>query len=414
MERIWITGRGVLCPLGNTPEALADALEQCSSAVRPLAGPAAMGFTPYGCVGAPLPGEPATEALFDPAWPALLTALLDRTSVLALRAAQSAWADAGLAADRFDTERAGVAWGSGMGGASTLEQAYGDLLAPVPRRVHPFTVVRAMHNASASHIGMQLNLQGPLTLISNACASAAQALGEAMHWLRAGRADVVLAGGAEAPLAPGVVRAWQSMGVLAKTDAEQAAHSCRPFDRRRSGLVLGEGAGALVLERESHARARGARPLAVLAGYGASNDATHLSRPEEAGQVRAMRQALKDADLHPAEVGHVNAHGTGTPVGDGVEARSVHEVFGGHRPALSAGKALHGHLLGAAGAVEAIAAIEALRRGRVPPTAHLRETDCSEWVDVVHGLPRELPLQAVLSNSFAFGGANASLVFTRA
>lgn len=414
MERVWVTGRGVQSPLGHTPEALADALEQCRSGVRLLAGDAAMGLTPYSCLGATLQAEPDTEALFDPSWPASLNAMLDRTSVLALRAAQDAWADAGLSAGAFDPHRAGVAWGSGMGGAGTTEQAYRDLLAPVPRRLHPFTVVRAMHNAGASHIAMRHGLQGPLMVVSNACASAAQAIGEAMHWLQAGRADVVLAGGAESLLVPGVIRAWQAMGVLAKVDADQAERSCRPFDRRRSGLVLGEGAGALVLERESHARARGARPLAVLAGYGASNDAAHLSRPEQAGQVRAMRQALQAAGLHPAEVGHVNAHGTGTPVGDAVEARSVHEVFGGHRPAVSAGKAVHGHLMGAAGAVEAIASLEALRRGRVPPTAHLHEPDCAEWIDVVVEAPREAPLQAVLSNSFAFGGANAALVFTHA
>lgn len=413
-ERIWITGRGVVSPLGRTPEALADALEQRRSGVRLLAGDAAMGLTPYSCLGATLQAEPDTATLLDPAWPAALNTLLDRTSVLALLAAQDAWADAGLAPGRFDPQRAGVAWGSGMGGAHTTEQAYGDLHAAAPRRLHPFTVVRAMHNAGASHIAMRHGLQGPLMVVSNACASAAQALGEAWHWLQAGRADVVLAGGAESLLVPGVIRAWQAMGVLAKVDDEHPERSCRPFDRRRSGLVLGEGAGALVLERERHARARGARPLAVLAGYGASNDAVHLSRPEQDGQVRAMSQALQSAGLHPAEVGHVNAHGTGTPVGDAVEARSVHAVFGPHRPAVSAGKALHGHLMGAAGAVEAIASIEALRRGRVPPTAHLQEADGAEWIDVVADAPRERPLQAVLSNSFAFGGANAALVFTHA
>lgn len=414
MTRVWITGRGVLCPLGSTPEELADALEQRRSAVQRLPGDAALGVTPYHVVGAPLPAEAGRHDELDPAWSTSLTTLLDRTSVLALRAAQQAWADAGLAEGRFDPQRAGVAWGCGMGGTGTTEQAYRDLLAPVPRRLHPFTVVRAMHNAAASHIAILHNLQGPLMVCANACASSAQAIGEAMHWLRSGRADVVIAGGAETPLAPGVVRAWQAMGVLARADAEQPETSCRPFDRRRSGLVLAEGAGALVLEREAHARARGARPLAVLAGYGASNDAVHLSRPDAAGQVRAMRQALAEAGLHPAEVGHVNAHGTGTPVGDAVEARSVHEVFGAHRPAVSAGKALHGHLIGAAGAVEAIAALEALRRGRVPPTAHLRDNDCTEWVDVVTDRPRDLPLQAVLSNSFAFGGANAALVMAQA
>jgi len=414
MKQVWITGRGVYSPIGTTPDALADALEQQHSGLRLLAGDAAMGLTPYSCVGAPLAMEPATAALVDPAWPNALVSLLDRSAVLGLRAAQAAWLDAGLCAGAFEPERGAVAWGSGMGGAGATEQSYADLLAPTPRRLHPYTVVRSMNNATGAHIAIRHGMQGPLLTVSNACASAAQAIGEGLHWIRAGRADVVLVGGAEAMLVPGVMRAWQAMGVLAKVDADHAERSCRPFDRRRSGLVPGEGAGALVLESEAHARGRGARPLAVLAGFGSSCDAVHLSRPDEAGQMRAMRQALADAGLQPAQVGHVNAHGTGTPVGDAVEAHAIHGVFGEHRPAVSSGKAVHGHLMGAGGAVELIAALEALRRGRVPPTAHLQDSDCSEWVDLVQHAPLAQPLEAVMSNSFAFGGSNASLVLRAA
>lgn len=406
-QEVWITGRGVRCPIGDTPQSLADALEQQRSGVTLFPGEAAMGLTPYTLPAAPV------DAQLDPAWPHTLVSLLDRGSVLALRAAQDAWTDAGLTSGGVDPLRAAVAWGCGMGGAATTEQSYCDLLAPLPRRLHPYTVVRTMANAAASHIAMRHDLRGPLLAVSNACASAAQAIGEGMHWIRAGRADLVMVGGSEALLTPGVLRAWQAMGVLAKVDADHVKRSCRPFDRRRSGLVLGEGAGALVLESAAHARARGARPLAVLAGYGSSCDATHLSRPDEAGQIRAMQQAIDDAGLQAAEVGYVNAHGTGTPVGDAVEARSLHAVFGSHRPAVSAGKALHGHLMGAGGAVELIASVEALRRGCVPPTAHLQDSDCSEWVDAVHGAPRHLALQAVLSNSFAFGGTNAALLLKR-
>jgi 3-oxoacyl-(acyl-carrier-protein) synthase len=424
MTRVWVTGCGVLSPIGADPEALADALEQQHSGVAPLAADATLGVEAGSTVVAALPGDSGAP---DRAWPSALVSLLDRTSVLALRAAEAAWRDAGLApagagkdgasaavASALDPARVGVAWGCGTGGAGTSERSYLDLLASPPRRLHPYTVVRTMNNAPAAHIAMRHGLQGPLLAVSNACASAAQAIGEALWWIRAGRADLVVVGGSEALLLPGVIRAWQAMAVLARPDAANPAHSCRPFDRRRNGLVLGEGAGALVLESEAHARARGARRLAELAGYGCSSDAVHLSRPDEAGQQRAMCQALADAGLAPQQIGHVNAHGTGTPVGDAVEARSIQAVFGTHRPAVSAGKALHGHLMGAGGAVELIAALQALRRGRVPPSAHVDDSDCDAWIDLVRGAPRELPMQAVLSNSFAFGGTNAALVLRAA
>ncbi|MEO8296939.1 MAG: beta-ketoacyl-[acyl-carrier-protein] synthase family protein [Burkholderiales bacterium] len=416
MHRVWITGRGVVSPLGSTPDALADALEQQRSGVRLLPGAAALGITPYTCVGASIGNDPGGADVADPQWSASLLALLDRNAMLGLRAAQAAWQDAGLAQASLDPQRAALAWGCGMGGAATAEQSYADLFAPSPRRLHPYVVVRTMNNAAAAHIAMRHGLQGPLLSVSNACASAAQAIGEGMHWVRSGRADLVVVGGSEALLVPGVIRAWQAMGVLARTDLQQPEASCRPFDRRRNGLVLGEGAGALVLESEAHARARGARPLAELAGYGSSCDATHLSRPDEAGQVRAMRQALQDAGLQPAQVGHLNAHGTGTPVGDAVEARSIHAVFGGDgpRPAVAATKALHGHLMGASGAVELIASLEALRRGRLPPSAHVSDSDCLAWIDLIEGAVRSVPVEAVMSNSFAFGGANASLVLRHA
>jgi 3-oxoacyl-(acyl-carrier-protein) synthase len=411
MNEVWVTGRGLLTPLGDDPVAFAASLEAQRSGVRLLEAPgdARMGIAPRSCVVAALPGEVAPGA----GWPNSLVSLLDRVSLLGLRAAESAWADAGLQGTSIDPTRAGVSWGTGMGGAATAEQSYVELLTVAQPHLHPYTVVRAMNNACAAHVAMRLGLQGPMLAFSNACASAAQAIGEAMHLIRAGRADVVLAGGAEALLAPGVIRAWQSMGVLARPDGDRPEHSCRPFDTQRSGLVLGEGAGALVLERATHARARGAVPLAVLCGYGCSSDAAHLSRPDQAGQVRAMTLALADAGLVPADVGHVNAHGTGTKVGDAVEAMSIAAVFGAHRPAVTATKALHGHLMGAGGAVELIATIEALRRGMVPPSAHVRSSDCEAWIDLVRDAPRPLPLRAALSNSFAFGGTNAVLVVRR-
>ena len=249
-----------------------------------------------------------------------------------------------------------------------------------------------------------------MTAVSNACASSAQAIGEALRQIRRGEADLVLAGGAEAMLYPGMLRAWQAMGVMARPDPERPEQSCRPFDAARAGLVLGEGAAALVLESESHARRRGARPLAELAGYGSSCDALHLSRPDAAGQLRAMQAALADAGLQPAQIGYVNAHGTATDIGDAAEAQSLAALFGPRGVPVSATKALHGHLLGGGGALELVAAVQALRRGRLPATAHLRTSELETQIDIVRDTPRVQRIGAVMSNSFAFGGSNAVLV----
>jgi 3-oxoacyl-(acyl-carrier-protein) synthase len=411
MTQVWITGQAVVCPLGDTPTQLADALQTQRSGVRAYPGEARFGIAPY--VAA------AVERPLGVGWPQQQLALLDRTAQLGLEAALAAWADAGLArpeagaAPSEAASRRAVAWGTGMGGTTTLDAAYVELLSAERPRIHPYTVVRSMANATAAHVAMSLQLQGPQLAVSNACASSAQAIGEAMQMIRSGRADVVLAGGSESMLVPASVRAWQAMGVLARPDAEAPPQSCRPFDRQRSGLVLGEGAGALVLESEAHARARGARPLAELAGYGCSCDATHLSRPDQAGQERAIRAALSEAALPPEAVGYINAHGTGTEVGDAVEAASIAAVFGAYRPAVSSSKALHGHLMGAGGAVELIAALQVLSRGVAPPSAHVRESDCLDLIDLVLGAPRPLQTEAVMSNAFAFGGTNVVLLARR-
>lgn len=407
-QRIWITGRGLVTPIGHSVDEFAASLESGRSGLKSFPADASVGLAPY--VTAPVTGDPSLGR----SWPVNQQSLLDRVATLGLAAAQSAWAEAGLPAQAPDPERAALAWGTGMGGAGTMEVAYSEMLLTTRKRVHPYSVVRGMVNASAAHIAMWHAIRGPVMPYSNACASSAQAIGEAMYLLRSGRADVAIAGGCEALLVGGVVRAWQAMGVLAKPDPDHPEQSCRPFDSRRGGLVLGEGAGAVVLETEAHARARGARPIAELAGYGLSCDATHISRPDEAGQVRAMRAAMKDAGLTPHEVGHVNAHGTGTDVGDAVEAGSIAAAFGSARPLVNATKALHGHLMGAGGAVELIAALAALERRSVPPTAHVRDTDCEATIDLVRHSPRALESDAVMSNSFAFGGTNVVLVARRA
>jgi len=401
-QHVWVTGLGACSALGPTAEALAEALEQGRSGVRRHAGKPERGLDDYVAAA-------VTQALGAGLPPAQLN-LYDRSSLLSLQAAQEAWAQAGLPAAAPLPLRAAVAWGTGLGGAQSLEQSYTELLTRERPRIHPYTVLRTMGNASAAHLALRYQLRGGMTAVSNACASSAQAIGEALRQIRRGEADIVLAGGAEAMLQPGMLQAWQAMGVMARPDPEHPEQSCRPFDRVRAGLVLGEGAAALVLESEAHARARGARPLAELAGYGTSCDAVHLSRPDADGQLRAMRAALDDAGLHPAEIGYVNAHGTATEVGDAVEAASLAALFGPRGVPVSATKALHGHLLGGGGALELVAALQALRRGRLPATAHLRESELDGLVDLVRDQPRSQRIGALMSNSFAFGGSNAVLV----
>lgn len=403
--RVWITGLGALSAVGSGAEALADALQAGRSGISAQPGSEAHGLRPFAAAV-------VTEAL-APHLPPAQRNLYDRHSLLALEAAAQAWAQAGLPATAPDPDRAAVAWGTGLGGSNSLEASYQQMFTATPPRVHPYTVVRVMANSAGSHLAMRHQLRAAQLAVSNACASSAQAIGEALWLLRNGRADLVLVGGSEAMLNTGSALGWQAMGVMAPLDAEAPAHSCRPFDDARQGLVLGEGAAALVLETEAHARARGAQPLAELAGYGHSVDAVHLSRPDADGQARAMRAALQDAGLTPDDVGYINAHGTATEVGDAVEAASIEAVFGTRAVPVSATKALHGHLIGAGGALELVATVQALRRGALPPSAHVRTSRLSAQVDLVLGEARHTTAAAAISNSFAFGGSNVTLAVRR-
>jgi 3-oxoacyl-[acyl-carrier-protein] synthase II len=274
-----------------------------------------------------------------------------------------------------------------------------------------------MNNAAGSNVAVRNGLRGPFANYSTACSSSAMAIGEAMLAIQAGRADAIVAGGAEALLTPGTLAAWQALRTLAPADMQDAAASCKPFDKRRSGLVLGEGAAAFVLEEESHARSRGAKIHALLTGYGNSCDAVHMSRPDRDGQVRAMREALAQAGLQPTEIGYINAHGTATTVGDVVEAEAINAVFGAAAAEVrvSSTKSMHGHLLGGAGALELAVALLALEEGIVAPTAHLEEPDpACKLRHVPLRAERIAPPRAVMSNSFAFGGSNVVLIAERA
>ena len=402
MREVCITGYGVVCPLGDDMAVFDDALFSGRSAVRAhrLA----------------LPGSDAVDvpvaacAFQDGAMRAPSRLPLDRGTAMALAAAESATQAAGLAPGTFDGDRLGIFWGSGMGGAATFDATCRALYAE-QRRIRPTSVVTGMPNAPLAELGLRFGARGAAIAYACACASAAVAIGEAMLAIRSGRIDVAIVGGSDALLSPGVIGAWQAMRVLAPGGGADAARACRPFAADRAGFALGEGAAALVLEADSHAQARGASQSIRLAGYATNCDGLHITQPDPSGQARAMVAALRDAGLQAADIGHVNAHGTATQAGDAAEAESLKRVFGSTPPAVTASKAILGHLLGAGGAVELVATLRALARRCAPPTAHVERLDDAFEIDLVRGAVRPLPqLRHAMSNSFAFGGTNAVLV----
>jgi 3-oxoacyl-[acyl-carrier-protein] synthase II len=408
-RRVAITGIGVVSALGNNLEDFRAALAAGRCGVRSLPEEVTRGSGVQ--VGALVDWD--ATAHFKGAE----AGSLDRVSQFALTAAAQALAASGLDLAGADRNRIGVYWGTGMGGAHTLETAYSTVYGKNDFRLRPLSVVMAMNNAAGSNVAVKWGLRGPFANFSTACSSSAMAIGEAASAIRSGRADAVLAGGSEALLTPGMLAAWQALRTLAPADAADAAASCKPFDKRRGGLVLGEGAAAVLLEEESAARARGAPILAILSGYGNSCDAAHMSKPDRDGQVRAMRQAFAEAGLAPADIGYVNAHGTATIVGDVVECEAIREVFGdaAMRVPVSSTKSMHGHLLGGAGALELAAALMPFKDGLIPPTANLVDVDpgCAVRHVPVKAERAEIP-RAVMSNSFAFGGSNVVLIAERA
>jgi 3-oxoacyl-[acyl-carrier-protein] synthase II len=341
--------------------------------------------------------------------------MLDRVSQFALAAAGQAITEAGLDTAREDSQRIGVALGTGMGGAQTMDEGYQTLYGQASERLKPFTVLTAMTNAPASWIANRYDLTGPNLTYSTACSSSAVAIGEAWQKIGSGEADIMLAGGSEAPLSFGTLKAWEALRTLASEDPRNPAASCKPFAADRSGLVLGEGAAVLVLEEFEHARARSAPMVAELCGYGLYTDCAHLTRPTVAGQVGAMRRALASAGMAPDTVDYINAHGTGTLANDPVETAAIKEVFGpsAYELPVSSTKGAHGHLLGAAGALELAAAILAMETGSIPPTLHLYARDPECDLDYVPLTARNVQLRTVMSNSFAFGGTNAVLIAQR-
>lgn len=396
MRRVVITGMGTVNALAHNVPGTFAALREGRCGIGPLTFRDADRLSIR--IGAMIHDwEPSQH--FD----ARSLPLYDPATQYALVAGREAMAMAGL--PNGLGHRGGVILGTAAGGLSTWEDSYRAVFAEGKNRVSPLVVPRLMHNAAASHLSIAFGLKGPVFSTSSACASSNHAIGLAMQLIRSGAADVMLAGGAEATLTFGGVKAWEGLRVL-------APDACRPFSANRKGMVIGDGAGVLVLEAEDHARARGARILAEVAGFGMSADAGDIVAPDPEGAAAAMRLALVDAGMGAEEVGYINAHGTGTLANDRSEAAAIRQVFG-HAPPVSSTKSMHGHAIGATGALEALACVMALREGALPPTIsyEMQDPDCA--LDVVPNLVRKAQVTAALSNAFAFGGLNAVLALRR-
>ena len=405
MRRVAVTGLGAVSALGVGVQAFWDGLVAGRSGVRRIAQFDPSAYLVQAAAEVPEfePGEHFDAAQSD---------MLDRFAQFALVAAGEACRAAGLELTDADRSRAGVAIGSGMGGVVTQDDRYHKLYAEGTTRLHPFSIPRIMNNAAAAQVSMRWGLGGPTLSLATACAAAAHAIGEAAEIIRADRADVMIAGGAEAPIAPGVLRCWEAMRVLAPASGGDPSRVCRPFSRDRLGMVLGEGAGIVVLESWDRATARGAPILAELAGYAATSDAAHITQPGVEAPARALAIALDQARLAPPDVDYVNAHGTATRLNDSTETAIIKRAFGpaARRLAISSTKAAHGHAMGASAALELIATVLAIRNGVVPPTLNYTQLDPECDLDYVPNNAREMPVRAAVSNSFAFGGLNAVLV----
>ncbi len=341
--------------------------------------------------------------------------LLDRFSQFALIAAREAVERSGYQAPEAERPRFGVVVGTGMGGAGTFDEGYFNLYSKQATRLHPFTIPKIMHNAATSQICMEYGAQGPALATATACSSSGHAIGEAFHLIKFGMADAILAGGADAPITYGMMRCWESVRVLASGNGNPAT-ACRPFSADREGMVMGEGSGIVMLEELEHARKRGARIYGEICGYGLSSDASHITQPTVDGPARAIRMALEEAAANPEEVDYVNAHGTGTRLNDPTETKVIKKVFGEHarKVAVSSTKSMHGHTMGATGAIELVATVMAIDRGVIPPTANYHTPDPECDLDYVPNEAREKPVRFAISNSFAFGGLNAVLAVRQA
>lgn len=396
-RRVVVTGLGAVSGLGTTVADFWSALSTGRSAIAPL-GVHAQGTKIQ--VGAVVP-EFNPELYFS----SEQLPLLDRFSQYAVLAGRAALTDAGLTVGDDGVTHAAAIIGTGCGGKQTDEETYARLYKEQKNRAHPLTIPRGMPSAAASMVSMHLGIAGPVFSVTSACASGAHAAAQGRMMIQAGMVDVALVGGTDAPFTHGLLMAWDALRVVSND-------TCRPFCKDRSGMVLGEGAGMLVLESEAHAKRRGARIYAELAGCGMSADAGHITRPDVHGIARAIDSALKDADIAPGAVDYVNAHGTGTMANDLAETAALHRVFGHHAQHLpvSSTKSMHGHALGASSALELVATVLAVHHNLLPPTANFTEPGDGCDLDYVPNQARSQRVNVAISNSFAFGGLNVVLV----
>jgi nodulation protein E len=401
MRRVAITGVGIISALGANRSQFWQALAAGRSGIGPIQsvdrtlltfanGAEVQGFRP------------------EDHFPARTLDMLDRFAQLGVVAAREAVADAGIDLTPELKERSAVITGTTVGGQGSNQRVFDDLYLAKKRRPAVLTIPRIMPNAAACHISMEFGLSGPVYTVSTACAASTHAIGQAFDLVRSGRADLAVTGGSDTPFSFGYLKGWEVMRVV-------APDTCRPFSKGRQGMILGEGGAVFVLEPLEAARARGARIHAEVAGFGMTADAHHLTAPSVEGPARAMQQAIADGGIRPEQVNYVNAHGTGTVVNDATEARALLQVFGPHLRKLpvSSTKSMHGHGLGAGGAIEAVATVLALKEGVLPPTANFTEADPECDLDVIPNQARPAAAEYALSNSFAFGGLNAVLLFRR-
>ncbi|WP_227766712.1 beta-ketoacyl-ACP synthase II [Zhaonella formicivorans] len=405
-KRVVITGMGVISPVGIGKDSFWKALINGESGIGPITRFDATDYATR--IAGEVKGfEPADFLDRKEA------KRMDRFTQFAVSAARMAVEDAALSLQEVDLDRCGVVFGTGIGGTQTFEEQHAVLIEKGPGRVSPFFVPMMIGNMAAGQISINLGLRGPNYTIVNACASSTNSIGEAFKLIQRGDADLVLTGGAEASVTPMSVAGFCAMKAMS-TRNDEPTKACRPFDSQRDGFVLGEGAGVLVLEDLEHARKRGATIYAEIVGYGCTDDAHHITAPAPGGSgaAKAMRLALKDANLQPQDISYINAHGTSTDLNDKYETAAIKEVFGSYtgKIAISSTKSMTGHLLGAAGAIEAIASALAIVHSVVPPTINYENPDPECDLDYVPNQARKMKVEAALSNSFGFGGHNATII----